>query len=364
MHLALIISSLNSGGAERVLTDLANYWVSKGHQVTLVTLASPDAKPFYFLDSKIRLIQLNQTQTESSFVTRLGNILRRVFCLRKTLKTLKPDVVLSFVDVMNLTALLASVGLKIPVIVSERIDPHFHHIPSLYKKIRPFLYRFAKKIVVQTNSAASFFGENLQGIIQIIPNPVKSSKHNKIFSSTARCIITVGRLDKQKDHETLIHAFARLYPTCPHLRLTIFGEGAQRENLQNLINSLNLQERVSLPGATQEIHQKLVEADLFVFPSLYEGFPNALAEAMSVGLPVIASNCSGNIDIVRDGIDGRLFPVGDVLKLVALMEELVCDPNTRKRLGEEAKTVAERFHHDLIFHKWDQVTREATGQII
>lgn len=259
MHLALIISSLNSGGAERVLTDLANYWVSKGHQVTLVTLASPDAKPFYPLDSKVRLIQLNQTQNESSFLTRLGNILRRVFCLRMTLKTLKPDVVLSFVDVMNLTTLLASVGLKTPVIVSERIDPHFHHIPSLYKKIRPFLYRVAKKIVVQTNSAASYFGENLQGTIQIIPNPVKSPKHDKTFSSTARAIMTVGRLDQQKDHDTLIQAFSRLYPTYPHLRLTIYGEGPQREHLQNLINSLNLQESVSLPGATKVIHQKLVE---------------------------------------------------------------------------------------------------------
>lgn len=107
-----------------------------------------------------------------------------------------------------------------------------------------------------------------------------------------------------------------------------------------------------------------MEADLFVFPSLYEGFPNALAEAMSVGLPVTASNCSGNIDIVRDGIDGRLFPVGDIPKLTALMEELLNDPNTRRRLGEEAKTVAERFHPNLIFHKWDQFIREATGQII
>lgn len=180
----------------------------------------------------------------------------------------------------------------------------------------------------------------------------------------AKHIISVGRLCPFKGFDTLIQAFSRLYPTYPHLRLTIYGEGNERENLQNLINSLNLQERVSLPGATQEIHQKLLAADLFVFPSLYEGFPNALAEAMSVGLPVIASNCSGNIDIVRDDIDGRLFPVGDVLKLASIIEELVCDPNTRGRLGEEAKTVAERFHPDLIFHKWDQLIHEATGQII
>ncbi|MFM8454710.1 MAG: glycosyltransferase [Gammaproteobacteria bacterium] len=136
MHLALIISSLNAGGAERVLTELANYWVSKGHQVTLVTLASPDAKPFYPLHSKVRLIQLNQTQSESSFLTRLGNILRRVFYLRKTLKTLNPDVVLSFVDVINLTTLLASVWLKTLVIVSERTHPFYHKLPAIYNRLR------------------------------------------------------------------------------------------------------------------------------------------------------------------------------------------------------------------------------------
>ncbi|MFM8454084.1 MAG: glycosyltransferase family 4 protein [Gammaproteobacteria bacterium] len=364
MHLTLIISSLSSGGAERVLTNLANYWVSKGNQVTLVTLASPNKKPFYPLDSKITLIQLNQNQNETSIFTRLKNICRRIFYLRKTLKTLNPDVVLSFVDVMNLTTILSSFGLKIPVVVSERTDPHFYHIASLYTKIRPFLYRFAKKIVVQTNRAASYFGKNLQRIIQIIPNPVQAPKYSKIFSPTAQSIITVGRLDQEKDQATLIQAFARLHSSYPHLTLTIYGEGPERENLQHLINSLNLQEKVSLPGVTQEIHQKLAEADLFVFPSLYEGFPNALAEAMSVGLPVIASNCSGNIDIVRDEIDGRLFPVGDVLKLAAIMEELLNDSGTRKRLSEEAKTVAERFHPDLIFHKWDQVIHEATGQII
>ncbi|ETZ04402.1 exopolysaccharide phosphotransferase [Holospora undulata HU1] len=218
-------------------------------------------------------------------------------------------------------------------------------------------------MVVQTQSAADFF-KNLRNLL-VIPNAVKKPSLQKITAlDQAKHIISVGRLCPFKGFDTLIQAFARLYSNYPHLRLTIYGEGNEREHLQSLINSLNLQERVSLPGATQEIHQKLVEADLFVFPSLYEGFPNALAEAMSAGLPVIASNCSGNIDIVRDGMDGRLFPVGDVLKLAALMEELVCDPNTRGHLGEEAKTVAERFHPDLIFHKWDQLIREATGQII
>lgn len=362
MHLALLISSLDAGGAERVLTDLSYYWVSQGHQVTLFTLAAPTAKPFYAVDVRINLIQLNQAQNESSFFKRMGNILKRVVCLRKALRTLKPDVILSFVDMMNVTTLVASAGLKIPVIVSERIDPHFHPIPLLHKKIRAFLYRFAHRVIVQTTNAASYFGNNLQGIIQIIPNPVKSAKDHKIFTFTVQSIITVGRLTKQKGHTTLIHAFTRLHRQYPGIRLTIYGEGAERNNLQALIHSLNLQEKVALPGTIQKIHQKLSEADLFVFPSLYEGFPNALAEAMAVGLPVIASNCSGNVDLVRDPINGRLFPVGDVEKLATLMEELLNDPCQRKRLGEQAQAICTRFHPDDVFKLWDEVIFAAIKQ--
>lgn len=359
MHLTLIISSLNPGGAERVLTDLANYWASKGHQVTLITLASPNAKPFYPLYSKVRLIQLDQTQNESSFLTRLGNILRRVFCLRKTLKTLKPDVILSFVDVMNLTTLLASTGLNIPVVVSERTHPAYHKLPSFYQQARKFLYPRASRVVVQTDSAADYF-KKLSNLA-VIPNAVKDPSFKKTnLSETVHQILSVGRLCPFKGFDTLIQAFARLHTHYPLLRLTIYGEGPERDNLQKRIASLHLQEKVSLPGAIQEIHKKLAEADLFVFPSLYEGFPNALVEAMSVGLPVLASNCSGNIDIVRDGIDGRLFPVGDVEKLTTLMEELINNPKQRQRLGEQAQSVCNRFHPEHIFKLWDEVLAEAS----
>lgn len=361
MHLTLIISSLNAGGAERVLSDLANYWVSKEHQVTLVTLNSPHTKPFYSLDSNIHLVQLNQSQNESSFLKRLWNIFRRIFCLRITLKTLNPDVVISFVDMMNLTTLLASTGLKFPVIVAERTHPAYHKLPLLYQQLRAIFYPKAYRTVVQTQSATDYF-KNLRNLA-VIPNAVKEPSLKKTtVLDKAQHIISVGRLCPVKGFDNLIYAFARLHSHYPNLRLTIYGEGAERDNLQTLINSLKLQEKVLLPGVIQDIHQKLAAADLFVLPSLYEGFPNALCEAMSVGLPVIASNCSGNIDIVRDSTNGRLFPVGDVIKLTALIEELINDSDQRKRLGEEAQTISEKFQPKHVFHLWDKAVYEATGQ--
>lgn len=355
MHITLVISSLGPGGAERVLSELANYWVSQGHQITLVTLASPDTKPFYSLEHKINLIQLNQSQPESSLFTRLRNILRRIFCLRKTIRTLNPDMVISFVDVMNITTLIATIGLKIPVVVSERIDPNFYKIPKLYSWLRFKVYPLAYKIIVQTHGAVKYFPERFKSLVKIIPNPVKTPKLQKDkYPGQITKIVTTGRLDTQKDHKTLIYTFYNLLQHHPYLSLTIYGEGQERAKLEELITCLNLEGKVHLPGVIKDIDEALLKADLFIFPSLYEGFPNALSEAMAVGLPVIASNCSGNIDIVQDGVNGRLFQIGNVQMLTEIALEILSDPDQGAFLAKNAKKVCYDFGSSYVFSMWDK----------
>ena len=365
MRLTLIISSLDSGGAERVLSELANVWVSNRYQISLVTFAAETSIPFYPLNPKIHLIQLNQTHTEPSFLTRLKNILSRILSLRKMIKKLNPDVILSFVDVTNITTLIATIGLKIPVLVSERTHPAYHQLPKFYQKLRQIFYPAAASIIVQTNSAAAYFNANRFKNIKIIPNavlrPVQSNAANT-SSSVVKNIVSVGRLHFVKGFETLIQIFPQLLNAYPHLTLTIYGEGNERLNLENLIHSLGLQDKVGLPGVTQSIQDALINADLFIFPSRHEGFPNALCEAMAVGLPVIVSNCSGNIDIVRDGIDGRLFPVGDMQRLTQITLELLEDCLQRERLAEHAKEICDRFEPVRVFKLWDQVIADAACQ--
>ena len=355
MHLTLIISSLSSGGAERVLSELANYWVSQGHQVTILTLASPDIKPFYPIEPKINLMQLDQTQPESSLFTRLRNILRRVFYLRKAICTLNPDVVISFVEVMNITTLIATIGLKIPILVSERIDPNFHKIHQLYSWLRFKIYPCASRVIVQTGGAAKYFSEKFKVLIAIIPNPVRIPKLQKVqYSVQITKIVTTGRLDPQKDHKTLIRAFYHLLQHHPYLTLTIYGEGRELANLQELITHLNLEDKVYFPGVVKNIDDVLLNADLFIFPSLYEGFPNALCEAMAIGLPVIASNCSGNIDIVQDGINGRLFPVGNIEILTEIALEIINDKIQAETIATNAKNICEDLEPSCIFSMWDK----------
>lgn len=361
MRIVLVISSLNAGGAERVLSQLANYWVLKGHEVTLVTFKRE--KNFYDLSTKIVCIQPDNVEPISSFFMRLKNIFGRIFYLKKIIKAIRPHVIISFVDMTNLIVLLASKRFNTSVIVCERTNCHYHRIPLLYEKIRPLLYLSARKIIVQTNHAASYFKGKLRALIQVIPNPVLEVNNKKIYSKKIQSIITLGRLSKEKDHKTLIQAFARICQYHPDLYLTIYGEGEERNNLQALIHTLNLQEKVFLPGLISSVHDKLLKADLFVFPSLYEGFPNALCEAMSVGLPVIASNCSGNTDIIKDTINGRFFPTGDVSALASVMDELIHDFDQRQRLGQAAKNIHQQFHPHNIFKMWDDIIFKATENI-
>lgn len=359
MHLTLIISSLKPGGAEKVISDLANYWVLHGQKVSLITFAAPSDIPFYPLDAGINLIQLNQSQQNLFFGWRLLNILKRLFLLRKTIKNLKPDVIVSFVDITNLTTILAGLGIQIPIIVCERTNPAYHFIAAFYNILRKYLYKLPHSVVVQTLSSANYF----QGLInvKIIPNMVKRIETQpKRITQKVQKIISVGRLCPFKGFDTLIHAFSKVLKTHPDLTLTIYGEGAERQNLETLIQDLNLKGKVHLPGITTAVEDALLDGDMFVFPSLYEGFPNALCEAMAVGLPVIASDCSGNVDIVREGVDGRLFPKGDHSKLANIMLELIHDQAQRTHLSKGALEITQRFHPDHIFHQWDQLVLQAT----
>jgi len=366
MHIALVISSLETGGAERMMSELANVWASQGRDVSLITLSAPGTPSLYPLDPRVRLIQLDALTvnigSQANILVRLKNITLRIVKLRWAFKTAKPDVIVSFVDIMNISTILASRWLGIPVVVSERIDPNHHRINTFYQQLRLQTYPMAQKLVVQTLSAKSYFPSKLKCLISIIPNFVKPAVRLKNARPTIKRIVSVGRLSAQKDHKTLILAFSQIVEKHPDLELIIYGEGKERLSLERLITNLNIAQKVYLPGVTSNIQKFLLEADLFVFPSRYEGFPNALCEAMAVGLPVIASNCSGTTDIVRDGIDGRLFPIGDVNQLAVLLRELIEDPSQRQMLSQGALAVSDRFSQASVLQLWDDVLRQVVGE--
>jgi GalNAc-alpha-(1->4)-GalNAc-alpha-(1->3)-diNAcBac-PP-undecaprenol alpha-1,4-N-acetyl-D-galactosaminyltransferase len=355
--IVLVISSLDTGGAERVLSELANYLVSQNYDVTLVTFEKNQEKPFYFLDKKVNLLSLN-IEKNGNFFKKIIYSFRAISNLRSLLKKSDFKIVISFLHFVNIITLLSSIKLNIPVLVSERIDPNFHNLPKIYEWLRLKIYRLANKLIVQTKSAASYFPKNFFGKIKIIPNPVKKPSNIKsFFSQKPLKLISAGRLDKQKDHQTLIKAFALLTESYPNLRLEIYGKGILKKDLELLIKRLGLTNKIFLKGVTENIEEKLLGADIFVFPSLYEGFPNALCEAMAVGLPVVASNCSGNVDVVTDYINGRLFKVGDANNLLKVLIEVLEDDIQRKQISLKAVDLSSDYSYEKIFLEWEDLIK-------
>lgn len=355
MKITLVIPSLSAGGAERVLSNLANYWDEKGHQVTIITLAAH--RPFYPLSESITLGQLDQVSAgDEGFFSRLYKIVKRVFFLRKAIQKSAADVVVSFIDIMNVTTLIACIGLKVPVVVTECTNPFFYKIPKFYQWLRCYFYQKAEKVITHTQSAEAYF--NKLKNVSVVPNVVPKININRSNDKPITHIISLGRLCPNKGFADLIKAFAEIHKQNESLRLTIYSEGPDRPNLEALIQLFGLTKYVSLPGNIPEINDAFESADLFVFPSHYEGFPGALCEAMSAGLPVIASNCSGNVDVVQDKVNGRLFPVGDTETLVSLMNELISDRAQCKRLSQEAMTLSDTYSLQKIYPLWDSVIKD------
>jgi GalNAc-alpha-(1->4)-GalNAc-alpha-(1->3)-diNAcBac-PP-undecaprenol alpha-1,4-N-acetyl-D-galactosaminyltransferase len=364
MRLTLVISSLSSGGAERVMSIMANYWAEKAWPVSLLTLDDGREAPFYKLHPKVIRIALGISAPSANRLQGILNNLERICTLRGAIRRSEPDVVIAFMEKVNVLTLLATVGLNLPVVVSERIDPHFYPIGKIWSCLRTWAYRRTGCLVVQTESAKAFFSEPIQRRTRVIPNPVIRPPESAAGSNRGirKQIIGIGRLTPQKGFDLLLNAFAQIASRHPDWSVVVWGDGEAREALEQQRDQLGLRDQVRFPGRTKRPFQQLREADLFILSSRFEGFPNALCEAMACGLPVISFDCqSGPREIIRDNVDGLLVPNGDVVALASAMERLMSNEDELKRLSSRAVEVIERFGLEKIMATWGHVLNNAVG---
>lgn len=359
MRLTFVISSLHAGGAERILSSMANYWSDRGYAISFITLDSRD-NDFYVLNSNIHRYALSLLQGSSTPWGILRKHTLRLFWMRSAIKKSTPDVIICFMDRMNVATLLATRGLKIPVIISERTEPRIHRIGPLWLLLRRLTYPSAKALVVQTESvkewARKFYATNR---LFVIPNPVSAPDKPKIpdpdFDLPKQFIVSMGRMDKHKGFDLLIKAFSEVSKN-NNWELILIGEGKERSNLRQLSEQLEISSIVHMPGKIKDPDSILHHAKIYVLSSLYEGFPNALLEAMRAGVAVISFDCpSGPAEIIRHEIDGILVPAQDREALAQSMARLMQDENLRQSLASRAVEVTERFSQEKIMRQWEDV---------
>ena len=364
MNITLIISTLSSGGAERVLVGLANWWASHGANVTIITYSGGD--DFYVPVPSVRRLRLDLRRNSSNLFDTVRFFIWRIITLRRVIKSTKPGCVVSFLDQTNILTLLACLGTSLRVVVSERIDPRFYPIRPSWGLLRDMLYRRADTVVVQTESLRPWAEQRaLPTRVAVIPNALDEERIKLMDSvdisshrSDGYRIVAMGRMDDhQKGFDLLIQACAKILPAHINWSLELIGDGQLRSQLEQLADQNGIRQQVHFHGRLKNPFAVMKGADIFVLSSRVEGFPNVLLEAMGLGVAVVSFDCpSGPSELIIPHVSGLLVPTEDVDALAAAIQSLMVDPARRAAMGAEAFRVRERYAESKIMGEWSRVT--------
>ncbi len=385
MNITFLTASLGSGGAERVVSLLANRMAEMGHQVEIICLMYDDV--YYQTKPEVKLTVVPRVCP--------GNLIKRLFWLRRYVQKSGTEVCVAFTEGVYCATICTLLGTGIPVIASERLDPHYMSWQrNLLKKI--FLPH-AAWLVVQTEHIKSYFKGKVAQKISIILNPVnekvfeiandndddnenyltehKDTKTQRVVNDERlmvngdgltikeNTIISVARLFPQKRQEVLIKAFAKIAEKYPEWKLVIYGEGPEREALESLVSgfrfirqdssaSSQVSSRILLPGRCETIIEELNKAKIFALSSDYEGLSNAMLEAVCVGLPIVSTRVSGTDELIHEGVNGYVVDCGDKDALAEALEKLMRDEKKIQQFSAESRKMAEQFRLDHIVRDW------------
>ena len=357
MRIALALSSMGGGGAERVAATLANQWSDDGHDVTIVATFSGRGEVSYALNPSVGLEHLADQTTTRLSRSPPGRLVQ----LRRTLMRLQPDIVLSFLTNVNVATILAMKGSGIPVVVSERTYPPLYDPGRSWRVLRRMVYSQADRVVMQTDRGLQWLHDHIpraRGVA--IPNPVR-------FPMTAApplrpppdvvplrvpVLLAVGRLSPEKQFHKLIDAFALSTPRLPYHHLVILGEGPERAALVQRARDTGLVDRIHLPGSAGNLDDWYRRASGFLSCSRFEGFPNSLMEAICYELPVIAFDCpTGPAELVEDGSNGFLLPMTSTREAFATaIIDLVETPWPRN--GWRSEDFRSKLRSEVIARQW------------
>ncbi|MEQ8247518.1 MAG: glycosyltransferase [Alphaproteobacteria bacterium] len=353
---SLVISDLGSGGAQRVLINLARLWLQQNLSVTVITFAGPESD---FMVLPVKAARLNvggYGPSNSLWESLVGNV-GRVRRLRKAIRDSRPDVVVSFLAATNILTIFATFGLNCRVVICERNDPKRQSLGRLWDFLRWLFYRFADVTTANSRDAIESLKRYVPAArLEYVPNPVIAPEGVVAKNLPFPVILSVCRLSHQKAVDCVLRGFARVIESFPDWRLLVAGTGEDAADLKQLSARLGIESRVVWLGEVEDPWAYYAAAEVFVLASRYEGTPNALLEAMVSGVaPVVSDAILGADGLVLHNRSGLVFPVDEDRSLADALAQLMADEEKRKTIGRAARESVRRYLEDDAMLAWNRV---------
>ena len=333
------------------MSELADYFSRKPN--VEVHLVMYGIKPIIFY-SLPQVVSIHKPPFTFNNHLRFLYSLKTLLYLRHEVKKIQPYSILSFGERFNSLVLLALIGKKFPIYISDRCRPNLS-LGRLHNFFRWLLYPKSKSVIVQTITAKEIYQEMLpKAKLTVIGNPIrKISPRSEILRENI--VLTVGRLIDSKHHDELIKLFVEI--DMPDWKLIIVGDDAikqqNKQRLQNLVKKLKFDDRIVFAGSQNDVDKYYLRSKIFAFTSSSEGFPNVIGEAMSAGLPVVAFDCiAGPSEMITNNKDGFLVQLFDYHLFKEKLAALMTDPVLRDQLGKEAKNSIKQFSSEIIGEKY------------
>lgn len=354
MKIGFLIKDLNHGGAERATVSLADSFVKKGHNVEIITFS--DSESFYPLNENVTVSSAGFDEIEhTASFKRLAGSIKRMFNLRKLVKSRGLDLLIGMSFAMTWYAVFTTVFTKTKAVGTERNNPYKYKASKFNTVMRKLFYFFCNGYIFQTEKSAKFFTKKLKIRDVIIPNAIFNETVYELEPPEKRekIICSVGRLTAQKRFDLLIDAFSEISDKFPEYKLIIFGEGELRSELEAQAEYLGLKDRILLPGASPEAVKLVNRTAVFVLSSDIEGMPNALMEALAMGVPCIATRCDmGPDELIEQGENGILVDTGSSEQISGAVEKILTDSEFAQKLSQNGRKMLRTHSIDAISEKW------------
>jgi len=354
LHIAFFTMGMSKGGTERVISNLCNDYLIGKYKLSIVTYMEWHCD--YSLDRNINTYSLDFTPN-NSFTQKINELNKAENKYIELMKAIQPDVVISFLPRPCIIACLAKNKLEIPVIGSYRGNPEYEIKNELLRLFVKKIFNKADGFVFQTEDAKKFFCKKLQKKSRIIMNPLNDNFVRETYrGKRSKRVVAVGRFTEEKNYQLLIRAFSKVINNYRDYKLVIYGRYDGRLHLKELVKELDLSDYVVFAGQTNDVAGSIYDASLFVLSSMSEGVPNALMEAMALGIPVVSTDCpcGGPATLIQNKENGLLVKNNDVDELANAIDYMLSHPIDAANMAKKATEIGIKYGGKSIYKEWEK----------